>query len=126
MKPALEPLAADPFTVLGLPEAVDDAQVRARYLALVRDHSPERDPEGFAAIRAAYEAVRTRRDRLRLGLFAAQGMALARLKRAALTPADPAERASGPHRPDRKTVNAVLREGVDRWAESVLKDALKE
>jgi len=114
---------SDPFAVLGVSEDADDAEVRARYLALVRDHSPERDPERFATIRAAYEAVRTRRDRLRLRLFATEGMALARLKRAALAPPETAPPETGVGHPDRKTVNALLREGVDRWAERVLKDA---
>jgi len=105
----------DPFAVLDLPEDADDQAIQKRYLALVRRHSPERAPERFAELRAAYERIRDRRDRLRLRLLGIQGGALMRLKRACLEAAGP------PRRPGRSTVNALLRDGADRlWAESVL------
>jgi DnaJ-class molecular chaperone len=47
----------DPFTVLGVDEAADDAEIRRRYLALVRDFPPDRAPERFREYRAAYEAL---------------------------------------------------------------------
>ena len=37
----------DPFTVLGVAEDADDAEIRRRYLALVRDFPPDRDPDRF-------------------------------------------------------------------------------
>ncbi len=47
----------DPFKVLGLaPEASED-EVRARYLALVKQYTPDHHPEKFQQIRAAYEAA---------------------------------------------------------------------
>jgi curved DNA-binding protein CbpA len=105
----------DPFAVLDLPEDADDQAIQKRYLALVRRHSPERAPERFAELRAAYERIRDRRDRLRLRLLGIQGGALMRLKRACLDAADP------PRRPGRSTVNALLRDGAERiWADSVL------
>jgi DnaJ-class molecular chaperone len=59
----------DPFAVLGVsPEAGDD-EIRRRYLELVREHPPEREPERFAAVRAAYEKVRTLDSRVRYRLF---------------------------------------------------------
>ena len=109
-------LINDPFAALDLPEDADDDAIQKRYLALVRRHSPERDPERFAELRAAYERIRDRRDRLRLRLLGIQGGALVRLKRACLEAADP------PRRPGRSTVNALLRDGAERiWAESVLR-----
>ncbi|SRR6056297_3102390 len=48
---------ATPFEVLGLSTNADEATVRARYLELVRQYPPERDPDRFRQIRAAYEAA---------------------------------------------------------------------
>jgi curved DNA-binding protein CbpA len=59
----------DPYGVLDLPPDADDAAVRARYLELVRRWPPEREPERFATIRAAYERVRDGDARLRHRLF---------------------------------------------------------
>jgi curved DNA-binding protein CbpA len=53
----------DPFAVLGVTESADDGAIRRAYLRLVRQHSPERDPDGFRRVRAAYEAVRSGSDR---------------------------------------------------------------
>ena len=47
----------DPFTVLGVAEDADDAEIRRRYLALVRDFPPDRDPDRFREYRAAYDAL---------------------------------------------------------------------
>jgi curved DNA-binding protein CbpA len=108
-------LINDPFAILDLPEDADDETIQKRYLALVRHASPERQPERFAEIRAAYEAIRDRRDRLRRRLLSIHGGALLRLKRACLEAAEP------PRRPERSTVNALLRDGAERnWADAVL------
>ncbi|MCS7467422.1 J domain-containing protein [Stieleria sp. ICT_E10.1] len=48
----------DPFAVLGLKAGCDEAEVRARYLELVREHPPEKDAEMFGKIQAAYQAAR--------------------------------------------------------------------
>lgn len=53
----------DPFAVLGVSPSADDAAIRRAYLGLLRLHRPERDPEGFQRVRAAYEAVRSGQDR---------------------------------------------------------------
>jgi hypothetical protein len=57
-------LRTDPLAVLGVAPDADDSVIRRAYLRLVRDHSPERDPEGFRRVRAAYEAVRSQQDRV--------------------------------------------------------------
>ncbi len=48
----------DPFSVLGVDVQADEAAVRDAYRAALRFHPPERDPEGFKRLRAAYEALR--------------------------------------------------------------------
>lgn len=50
--------ASDPFQVLGVSRDAGEAEVRARYLQLVRQFPPERDPDKFHEIRTAYDAVR--------------------------------------------------------------------
>ncbi|MEX0867276.1 MAG: J domain-containing protein [Pirellulales bacterium] len=49
---------ADPFQVLGISPDADEEQVRARYLDLVKQYPPDRNPEEFRKIRSAFEAVR--------------------------------------------------------------------
>lgn len=62
---------SDPYQVLGLPPEADDEAIRRRYLELVRQFSPERHPERFAAVRGAYEQLRDQGTRLRHRLFEA-------------------------------------------------------
>jgi curved DNA-binding protein CbpA len=59
----------DPYDVLGLGRGADEAEVRRRYLELVRQHPPDRAPERFAAIREAYEQLRDPAVRLEAQLF---------------------------------------------------------
>ena len=83
----------DPFAVLDLPEDADDDAIQKRYLALVRRHSPEREPERFAELRAAYESDPRPARTGRLRLLGIHGGALMRLKRACL---EAAARHAGP------------------------------
>ena len=53
-----ETTSPDPFTVLGLSRDAGEAEVRARYLELVKQFPPEREPEKFRAVRAAFEAAK--------------------------------------------------------------------
>lgn len=48
----------NPYQALGLESSAGEAAVRARYLELVRQHPPDRDPQRFAEIRKAYEDLR--------------------------------------------------------------------
>jgi curved DNA-binding protein CbpA len=49
---------SDPFDVLGVPKNADEAEIRARYLELVKRFPPERDPDKFREVRAAFEAAK--------------------------------------------------------------------
>ena len=62
---------SDPYAVLGLSPDDDDEAIRRRYLELVRQFPPEHQPQKFAAVRAAYEALRDLNTRLRYRLFEA-------------------------------------------------------
>jgi curved DNA-binding protein CbpA len=59
----------DPYAVLQLPTDADDEMIRRRYLELVRQYPPETEPEKFATVRAAYEALKDLNTRLRHRLF---------------------------------------------------------
>jgi curved DNA-binding protein CbpA len=59
----------DPYLLLGLNQDADSDAVERAYHAAIRQCPPERDPERFAAIREAYEQLRTQRDRLGYELF---------------------------------------------------------
>src|SRR5271157_3290442 len=61
----------DSYAILDLPADSDDAAIRRRYLELVRQFSPEKHPEKFAAIRAAYEKLKDLDTRLRYRVFEA-------------------------------------------------------
>ena len=77
---------SSPFVVLGITETADDIAIKKAYLQQVREYPPERFPERFQAIRAAYEAIKTRRDRLSYRLFKHETPDPAHLVAAALQP----------------------------------------
>lgn len=57
--PALSPhSSSDPYAVLGIAHTASTEEVKRAYFALVRQHPPEKDPEAFKRIRAAYEQLR--------------------------------------------------------------------
>ncbi len=59
----------DPYAELGVAPEADDETIRKRYLQLVREFSPEQHPQRFAAIRSAYEQVRSLNSRVAYRLF---------------------------------------------------------
>ena len=101
----------DPFTVLGVDESAGDAEIRRRYLALVRDFPPDRAPDRFREYRAAYEALSDERGRLEANLLRTNEAALARLSMAAFQTAPP-----GASRATMGTVTALLAAGIMRAA----------
>jgi len=48
----------DPFKFLGLPEDASAESVRSRYLELVKKFPPDREPDKFRQLQAAYDAAR--------------------------------------------------------------------
>jgi curved DNA-binding protein CbpA len=59
----------DPYQILGVKPEDDDQVIRARYLERIKAHTPERDPQMFAAIRAAYEKLKNLETRVRQRVF---------------------------------------------------------
>lgn len=43
------------YEILGIDENADEKAIKRAYFKLIRTHSPEKDPERFQEIRAAYE-----------------------------------------------------------------------
>jgi hypothetical protein len=97
----------DPFVVLGLDEGADDEAIKRRYLALVRTWPPDREPEKFQAIRRAYEAIGTQRQRLESTLLHTSGAALSRLKLHCLSVPG-----GGRRRPSPSAMTALLMESL--------------
>jgi len=60
---------SDPYEVLGIDPGSDDAEIRRRYLELVRRYPPDQHPERFAAVREAYDELRDPVARLSARLF---------------------------------------------------------
>ena len=52
------------YLTLGLSPGASDTEIRKRYLQLVRENPPGRNPERFRKITAAYEALKDRRTRI--------------------------------------------------------------
>ena len=101
--------ALDPFTTLGVDDNAGDEEIKLRYLALVREFPPDRDPERFQVYRAAFEALCDERKRLEAKLLNNGDAALARLKMRLLAQARPfSARAS------KAAFCALLIEGVAR------------
>jgi curved DNA-binding protein CbpA len=54
----------DPYAVLGLAPSATLDEIKQAYFAQVRAHPPEREPEAFKQIRAAYERLKTPEKKL--------------------------------------------------------------
>jgi curved DNA-binding protein CbpA len=63
----------DAYEILGVTPGADDAQIRSRYLDLVREFPPDRAPERFAQVRAAFEDLREPLRRLERQMFSLAG-----------------------------------------------------
>jgi curved DNA-binding protein CbpA len=59
----------DPYKVLGLKQGASHQEIRRAYFRQVREHPPETDAEGFKAIRAAYEQLRSAEQRAETDLY---------------------------------------------------------
>lgn len=63
---------SDPYLVLQIDRRATDAEIKRAYFQLVRQYPPEREPEQFQKIRAAYEQLRTTAKRALVDLFLLQ------------------------------------------------------
>ncbi len=59
----------DPYRVLGIGQDAGDEQIRAAYLAKLKQFPPDRSPDEFEKVRDAYELLRDRRKRAHHTLF---------------------------------------------------------
>jgi curved DNA-binding protein CbpA len=96
---------SDPYLILGVTEDADDTTIETAYLEGIKRCPPERDAQRFEALRAAYEALRTQRDRLAYALFDTSPPSPTDLL-------DRAARIGEPRRPSPELFAALLREDV--------------
>ena len=59
----------DPNEILGVGQNASEEEIRRRYLELVRQFPPDREPQRFAEIRHAYDQLRDPVARLEKELF---------------------------------------------------------
>jgi curved DNA-binding protein CbpA len=50
-------MSADHYATLGVDRSAREEEIRRAYYRLVREHPPEKDPEGFKLIRTAYDTL---------------------------------------------------------------------
>ena len=94
---------SDPYLALGVSRDADDTVIHAAYLAAIKTCPPERDVQRFQTVRAAYELIRTRRDRLAHELFDTSLPTVTELLERATPLQQPADR------PGRELFAALLR-----------------
>jgi len=61
--------SADPYAVLGLERHATSGEVKRAYFELVRQYSPESNPEAFKQVRAAYEKLNSAENKTETDLF---------------------------------------------------------
>jgi len=64
-----EGVPVNPYRVLELDPSATDAEIKKAYFQKVREHPPEKDPQQFKRVRAAYDALRTPEARAATDLF---------------------------------------------------------
>jgi hypothetical protein len=97
---------SNPYHLLGIALDADDAAVRAAYLRAVQLCPPDRDAERFAALRRAYDALATQRQRIATALFDKEPPSLPALVHLL-------ESRLQPRRPELATLLRVLKGGPD-------------
>ncbi len=96
-----------PFDILGVTEDATDEAIKKAYLQKVRQYPPERAPEQFQNIRAAFDAIKTRLQRLKYQLFHSEPQSLnALLERGMQT--------GTPQRPTEELFTQALAESLNR------------
>ncbi len=61
--------SADPYAVLGLERRATPGEIKRAYFELVRQYSPESNPEAFKQVRAAYEKLNSAENKTETDLF---------------------------------------------------------
>ncbi len=97
---------SNPYHLLGIAQDADDATVRAAYLRAVQLCPPDRDAERFAALRRAFDALATQRQRIANALFDKEPPTLPALVHLL-------EGGLRPRRPNMATLLRVLKGGQD-------------
>jgi curved DNA-binding protein CbpA len=64
----------DAYAVLGVDTDATEEEIRRAWLAGVREHPPDRDPEGFRRLREAYDHLRDPLERRAERLFGRPGV----------------------------------------------------
>ena len=64
--------APDPYRVLEIDRRAGEAEIKRAYFQLVRQFPPEKAPEKFQEIRAAYDQLRTPESKAQVDLFLIQ------------------------------------------------------
>ncbi len=59
----------NPYIVLGVSPTASDAEIREAYLKAIKTNSPDRAPEKFQEIAAAYSKIKDEDSRIDLMLF---------------------------------------------------------
>lgn len=59
----------NPYDLLEIDESAGDTEVKSAYLAMVRRFPPDTFPEKFKEIKAAYERINTKANRIAYRLF---------------------------------------------------------
>ena len=59
----------DSWTILGIEAGANDEEIRAAYLAKVKQYPPESKPEQFEEVRDAYQILRDPRSRAKRVLY---------------------------------------------------------
>ena len=59
----------DPYALLELMPNASDVEIKQAYFRMVRRHPPERAPQTFKQIRAAYEALKDPQNRLAVDML---------------------------------------------------------
>ncbi|MBI4671935.1 MAG: J domain-containing protein [Chloroflexi bacterium] len=67
---------SDPYAALNVPRDATLETIKDAYFQLVREHPPEREPEAFKQIRAAYERLRTPERQLETDMLLLQELPL--------------------------------------------------
>jgi len=71
-RPSDKTHAPDPYRILEIDRRATDAEIKRAYFQLVRQFPPEKAPEKFQAIRAAYDQLRTPESKALVDLFLIQ------------------------------------------------------